>query len=112
MNTAKYESPRVLKSVLRQVPMLNLETVREKAKEAAQAVAEMSGNKIRTRVIFRGQRFVHNMCTLKHEANSFDVYVKTILPRSLSKSRRDEISEYNRENVKSLLTDLDPFNTL
>ena len=106
MNTAKYESPRVLKSVLRQVPMMNLESVREIAKEVAHEVGAITGNKIKTRVIFRGMRWVHNMCTLKHEAHSFDIYVKTVLPNSISPARRREISEYNRAEIKSLLTDI------
>lgn len=107
MNTAKYESPRVLRSILRQVPMMNLETVREKAKEAASAISDCSGRKVRTRVVFRGPREWHPMHTIKNEAVSFDVYVKTFLPRSLSRSERTSICEHNREEVKSMLTDID-----
>lgn len=103
----KYATPRgELVSVLRMVPIEHLEDVREQVKEAAEKVGRFNSADLEVRIRFRQSvnKSIYRD-NYKAGADAFDVYVDTKnISSRVTKSKRRQIEESNREDVIDALS--------
>ena len=109
MNLKKYISNRTFRSVLKGIPLSsenNYSEIRDIIHRRCEVLNSISGiASVTPRFIFRGPRTVHQECTLKDDAHSFDVYlkVKTDDFFNFSHNQKEEIREVLTNQFQNLI---------